>query len=388
MFKDAAVLFLYAQSPVHFGSGTSLGAVDLPIQRERHTQFPIGQASGIKGAMRDFVEQKTDLTPMKAALRAKERDRDAAESALKAALEDDITQLKDKLTKLSDPVSTVFGPERDASAHGGALAFKDARVLLFPVRSLKGVYAYVTCPTLIEGFKRDLQHVPGAQGPAAQAFTNFSVTFAETESDRCAVSSSGLTVGDKVVLEDFAFTVKSDLEAQARQFAHALANAIFPPPQPARPGQAPPSDPYRYWREKLRNTVVILPDDAFRDFAQFSTEVQTRIKISDDTGTVEQGALFTEEHLPSETVLYTLALATDAKKLTNGAPAMTASKILETFHDWLAGTPVIQCGGDETVGRGLIYVNYWRGGMGVAGQASTDDPAAEQESTTPQGGEA
>ena len=33
----------------------------------------------------------------------------------------------------------------------------DARLLAFPVRSLKGVFAWVTCPAVLERFHRDLQ---------------------------------------------------------------------------------------------------------------------------------------------------------------------------------------------------------------------------------------
>ena len=37
--QAAALLFLHAQTSLHPGSGTALGVVDLPVQRERHTQW-------------------------------------------------------------------------------------------------------------------------------------------------------------------------------------------------------------------------------------------------------------------------------------------------------------------------------------------------------------
>jgi CRISPR-associated protein Cmr4 len=47
--KDlSSVVFLYAETPLHAGSGTALGAVDLPVQRERMTNLPMVQGSGIK----------------------------------------------------------------------------------------------------------------------------------------------------------------------------------------------------------------------------------------------------------------------------------------------------------------------------------------------------
>jgi hypothetical protein len=33
MFKQVKLLFLYTETPLHVGSGSSLGTVDLPIQR-------------------------------------------------------------------------------------------------------------------------------------------------------------------------------------------------------------------------------------------------------------------------------------------------------------------------------------------------------------------
>ena len=39
MFKKAKPFFMIVQTPLHAGSGTDLGIVDMPIQRERHTSF-------------------------------------------------------------------------------------------------------------------------------------------------------------------------------------------------------------------------------------------------------------------------------------------------------------------------------------------------------------
>jgi CRISPR-associated protein Cmr4 len=57
MFQQTKTLFLVCETPLHAGSGDSLGIVDLPIQRERHTQFPKIEASSLKGALREAFEQ-------------------------------------------------------------------------------------------------------------------------------------------------------------------------------------------------------------------------------------------------------------------------------------------------------------------------------------------
>lgn len=40
MFLKFQPFFIIAETPVHAGSGSELGIVDLPIQRERPTAFP------------------------------------------------------------------------------------------------------------------------------------------------------------------------------------------------------------------------------------------------------------------------------------------------------------------------------------------------------------
>lgn len=111
MFLRSQLLFIYTESPLHAGTGAGLGPVDLPIQRERSTDYPIVQASGVKGALRSEAEGS---------------DAD---------------------------INAIFGPE--GAEHAGAFSASDARVVLFPVRSLKGVFAWVTSIDVLARFLRD-----------------------------------------------------------------------------------------------------------------------------------------------------------------------------------------------------------------------------------------
>ena len=70
----------------------------------------------------------------------------------------------------------------------------------------------------------------------------------------------------------------------------------------------PSDEVYNYWREKIKGSLVVLSDDDFCDFVTLSTEVIARIKIDPKTGTVQKGALWYEEYLPSDSILYSLAL--------------------------------------------------------------------------------
>ena len=56
-------MYLYTETPLHAGAGSGLSSIDLPIQRERATQYPIIQGSGIKGKLRATLEgNREELT--------------------------------------------------------------------------------------------------------------------------------------------------------------------------------------------------------------------------------------------------------------------------------------------------------------------------------------
>jgi len=305
MFEKAAVLFLYCETPVHAGTGTSLSIVDLPIQRERITGLPIVQASSLKGVLR-------------------------AETLLILERRQD--------PKAEDKVRVLFGPETgQASAHAGCVSPHDARLLLFPIRSLVGVFAWATCPLVLERFKREMT--------AAGFSVNWDVTPLPANSQQAFVTQDSEIFADgKVVLEEFAFEAKID--DIAKQIAEWLAKIAFPQ-----------SDEYKPFRDWLPKRFVILPDDAFRDFTQMATEVITRIRLQPETKTVAEGALWSEEHLPSETLLYApifiskpLAPNADQLGLTDSGAVLRELSNLQIDR--------LQIGGDETVGRGIVKVRF------------------------------
>lgn len=48
MITATKTLYLYVETPLHAGVGSGLSSIDLPIQRERTTQYPMIQGSGIR----------------------------------------------------------------------------------------------------------------------------------------------------------------------------------------------------------------------------------------------------------------------------------------------------------------------------------------------------
>lgn len=301
MFRKAKPFFLYVETSLHAGSGSDLGIVDLPIQREKHTDFPKIESSSLKGSIREVFEEilKTE---------------------------------EDKVA-----IKLVFGPE-NGDEHAGALGFTDARILLFPVRSMRGVFAWITCPAILNRFYSDFS-LCEINGPSIPDGYN-----------KVTNSSDLIVREDKIVLEEYTFTVTKD--EKCAQLAKWLSENVF--------------KEENYWKKKMAKDIVILSDDDFRDFVELSTEVIARTKINNETGTVETGALFYEEYLPPETVLYSLALASpifvadEGKKgnfKSNGDQEKEAEAIIKFFENNLPS--IIQIGGNATIGKGIVRAKVY-----------------------------
>ncbi len=231
--------------------------------------------------------------------------------------------------------------------------------MLFPVKSLKGVFGWITCPDVLERFKEDLK----------LADVNLSVEDFLTLENTCP-QNSNLIVSSKIVLEEYTFEVKPN--EQTTKLAEWLSEKIFP-----KKGN---NDPYKYWREKLKKDLVILSDDDFKEFVISSTEIITRTKIDSKTGTVASGALWTEEYLPTDTILYSLAMASplrvdkDEKKgVLKGNNSeqgdnseQEAENVMEFFKQ---GCPeVLQIGGNQTTGKGIVRIEFLKEGKNEQGK--------------------
>src|SRR5579864_2217593 len=108
--------FVHALSPLHAGIGQGAGVIDLPIAREKATGLPFLPGSSLKGTLRSLCN---------------ENDR-----------------------------NLIFGPETngiptDSNAASPA-QFSDQRLLLLPVRSLAGTFAWVISPYVLRRFVRDI----------------------------------------------------------------------------------------------------------------------------------------------------------------------------------------------------------------------------------------
>ena len=114
--------------------------------------------------------------------------------------------------------------------------------------------------------------------------------------------------------------------------------------------------------KEIVSRLFIVHDDVFQYFVEFATQVMSRNRISYETGIVEKGALWTEEHLPPETYLF--SYLEDDKKAVGRIKVKKNSSEQEkdaTSFEWIAdklNDKVIHLGGDETVGKGFVQLKF------------------------------
>ncbi|PSJ75856.1 type III-B CRISPR module RAMP protein Cmr4 [Sphingobacteriales bacterium UPWRP_1] len=335
MYKKQSTLFMLCETPLHAGSGDDLGIVDLPIQRERHTHFPKIEASSLKGALREAFETAN----------GKEEDE-------KHQVMIHRTFGYDEKAKFAGEAKTLVG--NDYTQYSGCLAFTDARLLLFPVKSMKGVFVWLTCKQVLNKFASDMG-IDGTPIDGLDAIKALAVT-----EGNALVSSTSPLIDKAVVLEEYAFeAAQNDV---VTTFATALSEIVFA------------NTDLAYWKSLLQNNLVILSDNDFRDFTLMSTEVITRTKIDNETGTVEDGALFTEEYLPTDSVLYSLVLASDefGKKEVKEIEGMEEKKrkrelkkaehVIDFFNTTITDLKLFQLGGNATLGKGILRAQLKKGG--------------------------
>ncbi len=267
---NTAMLGLLAETPVHPGAGRGMGVVDLPVAREASTDYPVLVGSSLKGALRD-----------------------KAEAAIAA-----------------EAVEDRFGTQERA----GDVLVSDGRLLLLPVRSLTTSYRWVTCPHLIERYRRDLDRAALEPRPDIPATV-----------DRGEI----LTAGDgRLFLEERQFTV---VHAPAEDLARAITPCVL----------------HDETQRRLGDRIAVLNDDDFVWFVRYGLCIQARNVLDDSK---RSRNLWYEETLPPDTVMYALVMGR-----ADGALGMLDDLFPET-------DPYLQVGGNETVGQGWFAVSVRRDG--------------------------
>ncbi|MDI6700687.1 MAG: type III-B CRISPR module RAMP protein Cmr4 [bacterium] len=292
MFTKKMELFLKVKSPLHVGTGDSLSVIDLPIQREKHTDFPKIDASSFKGAIRSSFEKKG-------------------------------IDKKD--------IDFIFGPENvdNDSARIGAISFTDSKILLFPVKSIKGIFSLITCPYVIKRFLDDIEQFNGRD--IFLPINNVNIKDGEFAS--CEQNEN--IINDKIVLDEYTFS-KIDNSEELNKVIEFIATKV----------------------NESSKKIVILSNNDFLYFVKMATEVITRIKINNETGIVEEHALFNEEFLPVESVLYSQLFVTNLSDFETTTFYEKSGKSEDSVFNFIKENlnGFIQIGGDSTIGKGIVKV--------------------------------
>lgn len=291
MYNEKEIIYIKALTPIHVGAGQGLNGVDMPIQREKHSNIPKIEGSSLKGSIKHWIYRKNKI--------------DSAGDKVKKDFEE------------------VLGPE-DGNDFASRANFTDAKLLLFPIKSSEDVFKLVTCPYILKRWKEDFVLINNNENKELEWIDILNIeegSYIEFKN----IKENNVKDNKKksVLLEEYVFERKNN------------KNTL----------EGLPLD-----KEQI-DRVVIINDEEFIDLVTMYTEVITRNRIDIKTGATEKGGLFTEEYLPSESILYFLAFESDKYESREKEKDLTNTPL--KFLKEMLGQ-VFQIGGDATIGKGLV----------------------------------
>ncbi|MGH3797667.1 MAG: type III-B CRISPR module RAMP protein Cmr4 [Pseudonocardiaceae bacterium] len=289
------LLYLYAESPVHAGAADSVDVLDLPVQREAATGYPVIWGQSLKGALR--------------------------QAAVEAG------------GRWDEPrVQRIFGSRiAESSDEGGTtpglLNVGDAQLVAMPVPTLRRTFAWASSPI--------------ALGRLARKYTNLGTAVPQIPmvgSDRGAAADAVWTTAPDEVLGPCLVPLSDS--AQVKVWAQRLASDAFPLGTSGAPDTSSAFTPFA---QKLGTDLLVIGSDIMPMLLRECTEQTARVQL-DSAKTVENGPFYSE-YLPAETIL--------AASLVLRRTADTPDN-RDALRELLDGT-LLQVGGDETLGKGLVW---------------------------------
>lgn len=142
MYNEKEIIYIKALTPIHAGAGQGLNGVDMPIQREKHSNIPKIEGSSLKGSIKHWIYRKNKI--------------DSAEDKVKKNFE------------------KILGPE-DGENFASRANFTDAKLLLFPIKSSEDVFKLVTCPYILKRWLEEYELVSGKISEGLNKIRNLNV---------------------------------------------------------------------------------------------------------------------------------------------------------------------------------------------------------------------
>ncbi len=281
---NKAIMSIFTRTPMHVGAGSSVGIVDLPIIRERHTGYPVIPGSSLKGVLADLWKDDTEKND------------------------------RGKIVRRSDSsAEKLFGVDNDPKrAATGNLLVGESKILAFPVRSAKAGFAWVTCPLALGRYLRE---------------ANATISIPALKEMECCASADLCFDQKSIILEEYLISVTKDVPEQIVAELKKLSSDSL-------------------WQDELQKHLVILSDEMFKYFVESTCEIAQHVKIDDETGTADGGALFNQENVPAETMFFTVF-----HELKEGCIATLQEKLNTDGN-------LLQVGADATTGLGWSTVAF------------------------------
>lgn len=314
MDNNTRIYWMQAITPLHVGSGKGVGFIDMPIMREKVTNWPLVPGSALKGVMRDhFYNLKEE------------------------------GKIRHELFDSAFGIASGDSSTNDDTSNAGSLILTDAHIVCLPVRSLYGTFAYTTCPLVLERLKRDLEAAGYGKFPTVPKPDKIEAIHQR--------NSQLVSESKKIFFEDLDFDAKEDTEEST--WADLLGNILFR------------NDPV--WNGLFVERFAVISDDCFNFLTETGTEVSAHIKIDDKKKIVAKGMLWYEEALPTEAIMSGIAWCDRVfgkYKLEN--KKIEKKEIFDTFCPLSGSDPSsglnLQIGGKATVGKGRVRCQFTKGG--------------------------
>ncbi|NPA69405.1 MAG: type III-B CRISPR module RAMP protein Cmr4 [Crenarchaeota archaeon] len=331
LYDAGKLIFLQAITPVHVGVGRVYGeAVDLPVQRDEFG-FPVIWGSSLKGVLRAQKELSISNSSKRRLLKA------------------------------------VFGPDESEESRGietaSSMSVLDARLVLVPARSLKGLYIYVTSRHLLQYYLNYVEII-------LSCTSSFTKDLREVESnlsklvDACDVSESrAVAISDSYVI---------DVNRSRKIVINEQILDVDVRPELANYFEKCFTINGKFLSKNEIYRIIVVSDRDIDDIVRRSLQVITRVKIDREKKTVRTGALWSEEYVPSSTVfvgaiLYSmprilrLCISGASDRSTDG----NVRQICEILKDYdvskiwseiISPGDYLILGGHETIGKGIMRV--------------------------------
>jgi CRISPR-associated protein Cmr4 len=339
-----ALLFLYAETPVHAGADSSLGAIDLPIQREVSTGLPIIKGESLKGALREHFHPDRFVPPNGS-----------------------------PWTK--EQWLAVFGGEPPAADNAqdppkpGALRVHEAQLVAFPVPTLEHTFAWVTSPLVRARLDRKAglagvaldppePREPANTGDGSEQAGGKAVT--EPDDTLCL---AGTGQSGTAALGPYLVSVAAD--TGLTRWGESIAAKALP-------------ESAGFFTEKFGRDIYLASDGLLAALSRDCAPVVARVQLGaldqndNRTKTVAHGPFYSE-YLPAETVLVTLLEYEENSKRPEPPPGKLFTRVCQALDG-----NVVRVGGDESIGKGLMWCRAARDtGTATAGSAAAGTAAVE-----------